>query len=269
MTGLCKFMTLIASTIFVWCGDAHAEDVPPFRFERAERAPRSSFAEAIDPLSTNGEKVQMFVLDPSKCIDADCQTNSARASMKEDVFTNRKKGRNGQPSAAWYSWEVYFPKNFPYGQQQARGGVQFASFKHNVVCASIYLVHQSGFTDDDLLWRMTEYTGASPDQPSEECKLIRETRVARMRDLLGKWTRFELFVRWSNRSDGEYRLYVNGEQKISYEGRTCVGDCLKFNQFNYGIYLSNAPSRDDISKTYVLFKNVDRAANREELAINQ
>jgi Polysaccharide lyase len=189
--------------------------------------------------------------------------------MVEAVFTNRSKGKNGQPEQAWYGWEIFYPSDFPYAERQARGGVQFASFKHTVYCASMYLVHQSGHDDDDLIWRITRYTGASPKQVSEQCKLVQEAKVARMRDLLGKWTRFELFVKWSQQSDGEFRLYINGKQKLAYHGVTCTNDCDQFNQFNYGIYLSNAPSRDSIAKTYVLFKNVDRAASREALAFNK
>lgn len=249
-------------------GPVSAETVPAFKFYKEENSPKSSFGKTKDPLSGSGEKVQMLRLDPAKCINGDCDANSARALMHEDVYSGRPKGKSGQPTEAWYSWEIYLPPDFPYGPKQARGGLQFAEFKHTNHCASVNLVHTSGYDDDDLYWRITKYTGASPDQVSEECKLVRQTRVARMRDLVGRWTKFELFVRWSREGDGQMKLFINGEKKMAFEGATCLEDCVRFNPFYYGIYLSNAPSRDSIKDTYVLFKNVDRAASRGELAVN-
>ncbi len=265
---------LSVSSMFIFSfgfhfGPVFAETVPAFKFYKEETSPKSSFAKAKDPLSTSGEKVQMFKLDPTKCVNGDCNANSARAQMHEDVYTGRSKGKSGQPKEAWYSWEIYIPPDFPYGSKQARGGLQFTEFKHTNHCASVNLVHTSGYDDDDLYWRVTKYTGASPDLVAEECKLVRQTRVARLRDLVGRWTKFELFVRWSREGDGKMQLFVDGRKKVDFDGATCLEDCEKFNPFYYGIYLSNAPSRKLIDDTYVLFKNVDRAASREELAVNK
>lgn len=259
------FLVLSSVTMF---GPVSAETVPAFKFNKEENSPKSSFAKASDPLSNSGEKVQMFILDPTKCIGSDCDANSARALMHEDVYTGRAKGKSGQPREAWYSWEIYLPPDFPYGSRQAKGGLQFAEFKHTNHCASVNLVHTPGYDDDDLFWRITKYTGASPDQIAEECKLVRQTRVARLRDLVGRWTKFELFVRWSREGDGKMQLFVDGERKVDFDGATCLEDCDKFNPFYYGIYLSNASSRASIKEAFVLFRNVDRAATRGALAVN-
>ena len=256
------FLLVLMCTVFV-PGVSQAEKSYPFKFNPSELTPKGSITKVQDPMNPSAPKVQKFYIDGTRIEAADRPYNSVRAVMREDIYSNRPKGKNGQPKEAWYGWDIYFPKDFPSGPQQTKGGVRFFNFKHTNECSSMQLVHQPGYGDHDLFWRMSRVDA------NIDCPTVREVKVADIRKLKGKWTRFEIFVRWSREGDGIAEVYVDGTRKVHFEGVTCIEDCYKFNPFAYGIYKSNSPSLASIKPSYVLFKNVSRGKTRQDLAFKQ
>ena len=60
-------------------------------------------------------------------------------------------------------------------------------------------------------------------------KLLDET------ELLGKWNKIEINAKWSDESDGFFKVWVNGKLKSDFVGQTASAPSL---YFKYGLYRS-------------------------------
>lgn len=86
--------------------------------------------------------------------------------------------------------------------------------------------------------------------------------LIRKLDLRGRWHKIEVHARWSRSSDGFFKVWVNGGQKVNIQGRT-LND--KGTYFKYGIYRSFLSRSARHPTQTVYYANVRKARSRENL----
>ena len=206
--------------------------------------------------------VEQFSIEPG-CVGkfdgnySDCTYGSVRSELVEDVWAAKTYGL-GQPSSAWYGWDIYLPSDFPSATKQQNGQNMFGQW-HNGHCPHLSVVNQrdTNAVGFQLLRSLGNY----------ECEMTKFFRLTSLNQMRGRWTRFEFFVRWEERQ-GEIIAFVNGVQKARYEGRTLVEGLESKNSFRYGLYLCCTDNINRIQPTFVRYANVSRAETREGLLVN-
>lgn len=192
--------------------------------------------------------------------DSDCKFNSARSQYRENVFAT-KRNANVQPKESWYGWAVYFPEDFPYGTRQTRGSFEFA-YWHNHQCPHLTLMNWAGV--DDAL-----YLGTNRALGNYECAPGPQLKVADFSSLLGKWNRFEVFVRWANDKSGLVKLYLDGRFIAEQVGPNLTAGLEDINYFKFGLYLCCTPDHKGIKEARALYSSVKRADTREGLLTDE
>ena len=206
--------------------------------------------------------VEQFSIEPG-CVGkldgdySDCTYGSVRSELVEDVWTAKTYGL-GQPSSAWYGWDIYLPSDFPSATTQQNGQNMFGQW-HNGQCPHLSVVNQrdTNAVGFQLLRSLGNY----------ECKMTSFFNLTSLTQMRGRWTRFEFFVRWDEQQ-GEIIAFVNGIQRARYEGRTLVEGLESKNSFRYGLYLCCTDNINLIQPTFVRYANVSRAETREGLLVN-
>ena len=117
---------------------------------------------------------------------------------------------------------------------------------------------------------LAEFTGGTDSRfvgAPEECLSYFEAKIGNIKPMLGKWVRFEYFVRWSQENDGYIIVFKDGKKVLERNGRTCqsTSQCLKRNLHIYGLYQPNNPDLENINKTEVFYRNVSMAQKRKDL----
>lgn len=220
-------------------------------------------SDPVDPSSD--QPVEKFTISNKSCSGEDCTHNSVRSQLLEQ----RTQGLGVQPRESWYSWEIYLPAEFPKGSAQSPGTVILTEFKETDHCASTYFGYFPGSRrGDDLIFRL-DYTGDSLDSQfpghPRSCVSYLEKKIGNLGSMRGRWTRFEVFMRWSQGGDGRAIIIIDGKQKLDYTGPTCHSDCMKRNPLYYGVYLSNAPTLAGVKTSTAYYRNVSRSPHRETL----
>ena len=87
-------------------------------------------------------------------------------------------------------------------------------------------------------------------------------------ELKGKWHQIEVNVGWSRNSDGFFKVWVNGEQKANYTGRTITANEAIFRYGIYRSFISRYISRygNPVPTQIVYYSNIRRASTRDGLA---
>jgi hypothetical protein len=190
----------------------------------------------------------------------DCMFNSTRSQIVEDVAQTKKYGII-QPKESWYGFSIYFPADFPYGRKQTTGHYDFA-YWHNDHCAHLSLQNFAGNEDALSLATQTAVGGY-------ECRPGPTLKVADFADLVGKWNRFEIFVRWGDEDTGVAKLYLNGVYVLDYKGRTLTPGLERKNYFKFGLYLCCTADTKQIVATHLLYAAVKRAETRDGLFVSE
>jgi Polysaccharide lyase len=188
--------------------------------------------------------------------DNDCDQQSVRSQMWENVFAT-KKNANGQPKQSWYGFSVYFPADFPYGPRQTKGLLSLFYF-HNRQCAHVALQTQAG-VDDAIYVAMSNSAG------NHQCTPGPQLKVADFKDLLGKWTRFELFIKWAKDKSGQVKVYVDGKFVTEFDGPTFTLGLESVNYAKFGLYLCCAENVAKVQEASIYYAAVRRADQREGL----
>jgi hypothetical protein len=235
-------------------------------FVKDDLSPPGSAKTIADPTgSAPTKKVQSFSLPAGYCNpkpydkgskDSDCTYNSSRSQFRENVFAT-KRNKNGQPPEAWYGWSVYFPQDFPYGYSQTRGHYEFV-YWHNHKCPHLSFAGFPG-SDNGLYLQTNKAVGGF------DCAPLQKLRVADFKELVGKWTRFEVQVKWANDDSGRATVFMNGMHVLDYKGATLTEGLGSINYFKYGIYICCTSDVKKIKQATVLYSGIKRAATREEL----
>ena len=184
--------------------------------------------------------------------DSDCFYKSARAQKAQKAHT--------QPKEAWYGWWVYFPSDFPFGKRQTNGHYEFA-YWHNFQCPHVTFANNAGQSD-------ALYLETNTSLGNYQCAKRDNIRVATFSELAGKWTRFEMFVRWSSSKSGHINLFINGEERLNRNMITLTPGLENTNYFKYGIYLCCTDNVANIRAMKIFFAGVRQAKSRDGLASN-
>jgi hypothetical protein len=192
--------------------------------------------------------------------DSDCTWKSTRSQIRENVFATKRNG-TAQPKQSWYGWHVYFPADFVYGQQQTKGNYEFA-YWHNHQCPHLTFQNSAG-RDNNLYLQTNRALG------NYECEPGPKLKVADFKDLVGKWTKFEVFVNWANDDTGKAQIYLDSTLAADYAGPTLTKGYEKINYFKFGIYLCCTDDVAKIKGTNLYFAGVMRANTREGLGVKK
>ncbi|PXW69304.1 polysaccharide lyase-like protein [Loktanella sp. PT4BL] len=214
-----------------------------------------------DP-ETNAGVVQRFTLREGQCSGQDCRYNSGRFEFTENIWDRPRFGDVRQPTTSWYSWEVRLDEDTLYGRNQPIGPIILGQFKQGMVnCPLLIFRHQSGYNDTSLNVTLSRDSGL---EPPYDCPSIGDERVGSVTELIGRWARVEMFIRWSSGEDGRVDVYIDGTQRMSYAGPTCIDDCAKIYR-KYGIYFANQRGGTPLTEINALYRNIGRASTREGL----
>lgn len=174
----------------------------------------------------------------------DCTSDRERSELSE------RGTRNLEGSTWWYGWSLYVPAATPnvYPTKLALG--QF---------------HQEG---SHVVWMFQNGRGGYHLDDQVNGRTRRYHELIPQAGFRGRWHRIEVQAHWSTGDDGFFRVWVNGEQKVNYTGRTMTAERV---YFKYGVYRSflsrfrNATGAVVVPTQTVLFANVRRAESRQGL----
>ena len=228
----------------------------------AETSVDGNYAVVADPEKPD-RLVQKFTLREGDCgtgkYSDDCKYNSGRYEFLE---ARRQYLPRGQAKEMWYSWEVRLDEGTRWGKQQPKGPIILGQFKQNSInCPLIIYKHQSGFNDSNMQVMISADTGR---EPPNDCKTVATKRVGSIKDMIGNWVRVEMFIRWSSDENGHLEVYLDGKNKMIYDGPTCFAPCTNINR-KYGLYFANQRGTP-LSEINAYYRNVDRSLKRENLS---
>lgn len=190
-------------------------------------------------------------------MDSDCRQQSVRSQMWENVFAT-KKNANVQPTESWYSFAMFVPENYPYGTHQTRGLSSLFYF-HNGECAHLAFVDFAG--RDDTLY--LAFSNAALG--GHECSPGARLKVADFKDLVGHWSRFEMFVRWSKDSSGQAKVWLDGKLVTEWNGVTLTPGYESKNYMKFGLYLCCTGDVSKVKDGKLLYASIKRADTRDGL----
>jgi hypothetical protein len=219
-------------------------------FQRSLNVKSYGYSIAEDQTKTSSVNlIEIFEVRPGDCASeggwSDCANDRERSELSEQ----NKSTCPGDEY--WYGWYIYFQDDYRniYPTKVALG--QFHQDKSHPIW--MFQNADGGYhLDDQVMGHTRKYY-----------KLIDET------ELRGKWHRIEVCVRWAKDETGFFRVWVNGEQKVDYTGKTMDAEKV---YFKYGLYRSflsrykNQYQTDVVPVQKVYFANVKRAKSREGLA---
>jgi len=144
-----------------------------------------------------------------------------RSQLKE-VY-GRKDTHDGDEY--WYTWSLYFPKDFKTIFPGEGGFGGFHEGKNMKVALKIV-------DRGDGLYVKSDHAR----NPYPTTNNTRYTKLVDDKDLRGKWHTIKLHAKWSRSDKGFFKVWINGKKKIDYTGRTTRGYGLAF---KYGVYRSH------------------------------
>jgi len=183
---------------------------------------------------------------------SDCATDRERSEIH--TGSDNYEGRE-----YWYGWSLYLPSDFPH---------------INPVYTAIGQFHQEGpgpMNGCAAFLFEKSVQGLIIDRQIN-CRAQQEVELLSNQELLGKWNKFEIHAKWSTKEDGYFDVYVNGELKYSFKGKTMVGEVI---YQKYGVYRSflarycnkyDCSVSNQVPTQIAYYANVKRAKTREVLA---
>ncbi|WP_434355010.1 polysaccharide lyase [Parasalinivibrio latis] len=195
------------------------------------------------------ELIEVFDVRPGDCGSnggwSDCDKDRERSELSEA----KKKNQRGKEY--WYGWSIYFPEDYVnvYPTKVALG--QFHQHKSHPVW-----MFQNSSGGYHLDRQVRGYTEKYDELISEE-------------DLRGKWHKIEIHAKWQVDDSGFFKVWVNGEQKVDYKGKTMSAHKVYFKYGVYRSYMSRYKLKhgtDSVPAQKVYFSNVKRGSSREALA---
>lgn len=194
----------------------------------------------------------------------DCTYGSVRSLLRE----TSRNGRHtfAQPDQAWYAWDMLIPPDFPTYTRQTRGGYIFTQWK-GMDCPHASIAHNPRRgSGNQLILRLQRTTG------EHDCAAVAEINLMGMSEFQGQWRHIEVFANWSRGDDGQFLVYIDGQQRGAHQGPTLDpnirlqnGQPSVMNHFDYGVYLCCTGGVHLIQPGTIYYANVERARTRERL----
>ena len=178
----------------------------------------------------------------------DCEHDRERSELTEN-----NSGPNRHGSEFWYGWSIYFPENYIniYPTKTALG--QF---------------HQK---DSDPIWMFHNADRAGGYKVVGTVGNLLKTKQTLIseEDLRGQWHKIEVHAKWSRSDTGVFQVWVNGDLKVDYKGKTMTAQETLFKYGVYRSYMVNYKAENKVSEVpaqTVYFSNVKKGHAREGLA---
>ena len=203
-------------------------------FVEVEDNKKNSHTFVTNPDGSN-DVVERFYIDGTECRGVDCRYGSVRSAVRTDIWDDPRPRSVTSPQQAWYSFEIFFPEDTPIQPVQDASTISLASFKESNECASFAFVkNDNSNSPSEFNFFLAEYTGGLDSRfvgAPDECLSYYEAKIGNISNMLGKWVRFEYFVRWSEADDGYIVVYQDGVKVLERNGRTCqsTAQCLDRN----------------------------------------
>ncbi len=260
---------LLVATVLLACGlvSANAEESGFDPIEVEVLSAPNTVAVVSDPTgSAPSAKVYSFEIPSGYCNpkpydagkgDSDCRQQSVRSQMWENVFAT-KKNANVQPKESWYSFAVFVPEDYPYGTRQTYGLSSLFYF-HNGQCPHLAFAEFAG--RDDALY--LAFSNAALG--GHECSPGARLKVADFKDLVGHWSRFEMFVRWSKDATGQAKVWLDGKLVTEWNGVTLTPGYERINYMKFGLYLCCTGDVSKVKAAKIMYAAIKRADTRDGL----
>ena len=176
-----------------------------------------------------GEKSIRFEVRSGDCGRSrtwnDCETHRERLELNDE-----KKISSG---TRWYAWSIYLPKDFI-----------------NVYPVRVCLVqfHDAGqaFTDEvNPPWMFLNIRGGYWVNNMVRVTAGFETQLLTREQMLGKWNDILINVKWTNKENGFFKIWVNDKLAFDYKGPTKRKSKinLQFGIYRYGIFIPDVPTQ--------------------------
>lgn len=241
------------------------ESGPNLRFFIKGNTLENSYSnQRTDPFGgSSNDWVQRFHIRSGECGNfvrhdgkkfSDCPDQSVRSELSENNHKGTRYGRV-QPKQAWYEWEVGFPNGFPFGPRQRGDGYYLLGQWHNGVCPHMNFGNHGGRDGYMLHLRISHLVKG---HKHGDCQPETKIPVIDMRELEGRWNKIQVFVKWRTDTSGEVRVFINGVQRIQYNGRTLVPEAAGRNHFDFGIYLAHNRHLNRVVPATLYYKNIKR-----------
>ena len=192
-----------------------------------------------------GQYSEKFEVRPGDCSKGmgghdDCKTDRERSELIQRYET-QKRG-----DEYWYRWSIYLP---PTHQNIHRVKVAYGQF-HQEGCLPVVMFQ--------------EYEGGYwlNIKPSINKGLDDDRKLLEAKEFIGKWNDIVVHARWTKYSDGWFKVWVNGEEKTSYYGKTM--SCKEV-YFKYGVYRTfvSLNSKSKTVTTIAYYDGVVRSKSKE------
>ena len=176
----------------------------------------------------------------------DCEHDRERSELTEN-----NSGPNRHGSEFWYGWSIYFPENYIniYPTKTALG--QF---------------HQK---DADPIWMFDNASRSGGYRVVGSVNLLKtKQKLISEEDLRGQWHKIEVHAKWSRSDTGVFQVWVNGDLKVDYKGKTMTAQETLFKYGVYRSYMVNYKAENKVSEVpaqTVYFSNVKKGHTRENL----
>ena len=184
-----------------------------------------------------GKRSEKFDVRPGDCGITknggwnDCENDRERTEMSSHGTLKYHSG-----DEYWYRWSLFLPKDhtnlYPVK-------VTFAEFKH-IGCPDPMFQLLEARMKSDKGELMAYFSSA--DKLSGELWSMNELT----RDYKGKWNDFVVHAKWSHSENGWFKVWVNGELKLDYAGKTLY--CFRGIYFKYGVYRAFVSRNWDATK---------------------
>jgi len=247
---LCFFCFLTESLAGNWNKDKTVLGSELFSLTHGEQDVKNGFKVIADPTGeAPSATVEQFVLRDGDCRGLDCTTDRERVELIE-----RRTGADDgaiDGSSFWYGWSLYLPDDFDdlWPTRTRLGQFKEAPSSGGGKPVFMFAVKRGGLYIEDG-------TGSG-------------LKIFELSDLLGKWTKFEVFIKWSKRS-GAVAIYINDEPVFNVSGRPSLIEAER-GRMQYGIYRAGISNYKSAHKTNTLptqsvyYSNVKIGATRESI----
>lgn len=180
-----------------------------------------------------GQFAEQFIVRPGDCSKnssgwSDCENDRERSELMQKGEPERQT----EGDQYWYRWSILLPKNYQsipdirmvFGQFDQEGKNCEPSFMFQEINGGYLLSVQPNLTGT------TEKNKVLIDNDS----------------FTGRWNDIVINALWTKQSNGWFKVWVNGNQKVSYTGKT-----MSCNEvfFKYGIYRSHVSRGKELSKS--------------------
>jgi hypothetical protein len=197
-----------------------------------------------------GKKSERFEVRPGDCSStksgtwSDCRKDRERSELIQRGRTQRAGDEY------WYRWSIYMPEGHQNIYDVWTGGTKLAYAQfHQEGCSPVFMFQEY----DGGYWLNIQ----PPIKRFDDDRKLLEAK-----EFIGKWNDIVVYARWTRKNDGWFKVWVNGEEKTSHNGKTMLCDEV---YFKYGVYRSFL-SRSELSKTVTTiayYDGVVRSKSRE------